>query len=100
MLHEEKVQLINDVVRKYLIKDNYNNLPFNLTMSEEEHIIEIGASIILHKWQVVTYQPGGFVNAFLSNDLETTYAKADGTIRKAIGFYCVLCANLPKPENI
>ena len=71
----------------------------NLSESEKSHIIRIGTSILCTKWKV-GYEGGGFVQAFVSNNLMEALGSADDTTIKGLRFFCGLVYNIGKPLEI
>jgi hypothetical protein len=57
-----------------------------------DHIINIGKNILCAKWGI-GYPAGGFVQAFIDNDLMETYSRADSINLKCIRFYVILSYN-------
>lgn len=98
-MNQEQEEIIIRLIRNYL--DQYDQMNHKATPGEiKSDVIHMGANILVHKWELVSYSPGSFVRAFINNDLERTFAHADTTNRKYIEFYLMLCANLSTPEEL
>lgn len=99
MITNQQIKRIESIVKDYIL-NNYSNYGLNdLTSDEIEHVISIGANILANKWGIDT-NPGGFVKAFLNNDLLETFSRADQVNLKMIHFYLVLSYNVGKPVNL
>jgi len=99
MITNQQIKRIESIVKDYIL-NNYSNYGLNdLTSDEIEHVIFIGANILANKWGIDT-NPGGFVKAFLNNDLLETFSRADQINLKMIHFYLVLSYNVGKPVNL
>ena len=72
MTRENQIELVKEVVTNYFIQHADHTGVSDLGRSERAHIIEIGASILCTKWEV-GYEGGGFVQAFVANDLMTHF---------------------------
>ena len=68
----------------------------NLSENEKSHIIRIGTSILCTKWKI-GYEGGGFVQAFVSNNLMGALGQADDTTIKGLKFFSGLSYNIGKP---
>jgi hypothetical protein len=86
---------IKTEVAKYLTK-NAQLVPMGLILDQEStnHIIDIGTSILMHKWRVGYLSPGSFVEAVASNDLMRSVGCADGVNKQCLAFYVTLMLNL------
>lgn len=89
-------EYIREKVEEYILNNGRYYIPHynELSKDDNEHIINIATSILLHKYDIVPFNPGGFVKAFLDNDLEQTFAQADSTNKDAIYFYVMLVNNI------
>ena len=95
----DQIEIVKEVVTNYFAENaqwlNLSELP----ESEKNHIIQIGASILCTKWGV-GYQGGGFVQAFVSNDLMGAIGSADGTSYKGFKFFASLMYNVGAPGTL
>ena len=92
----EQIDIVRKLVEEFYIENApYTGLMFQ-NLEEREHIITIGTSILCTKWGV-GYQGGGFVQAFVSNDLQESIGRADGTSLKGFKFFGQLIYNIPMP---
>lgn len=91
-----KEQYIREKVQNYFNKNaqHYISNFVYLSHDDKQHIINIATSILLHKYKIISYTPGGFVDAFLKNDLQQTFAQADNVNTHAIHFYLMLVYNI------
>jgi len=71
----------------------------NLSENEKSHIIRIGTSILCTKWKI-GYEGGGFVQAFVSNNLMGALGAADDTTLKGFKFFSALVYNIGKPLEL
>jgi hypothetical protein len=71
----------------------------NLSENEKSHIIRIGTSILCTKWKI-GYEGGGFVQAFVSNNLMGALGQADDTTIKGLKFFSGLVYNIGKPMKL
>lgn len=67
--------------------------------SSRNHIINIGVSILGTKWKLLP-QGGGFVTAFVDNDLIGAMCRADHIVRRALYFYALMDRNVSIPREI
>ena len=67
-----------------------------LSEDEKAHIINIGTSILCTKWDI-GYPGGGFVQAFVDNDLMRAIGSADGISYKGFKFFAFLMYNVGMP---
>lgn len=91
----EQVETVKNVVAEYYEK--YGMHYGNFNEDEKEHIISIGTSIMCTKWDI-GYPGGGFVQAFVDNDLMGAISRADGTSIKALKFFSILSYNVGMPQ--
>lgn len=87
-IREKVIHYFSNNARYYI--SCYNEL----SIEDNEHIINIATSILLHKYNIIPFNPGGFEKAFLDNDLKQTFAQADSTNKDAIYFYVMLVNNI------
>lgn len=97
MTTEKKEKIVEELVRQYANQDSSIKF-YTGILSSYEHIIEMGTTLLMHKWGLVDYQTGSFVRNFLNNDLEATFASADSVNVKAIYFYLRLVNNVGMPR--
>jgi hypothetical protein len=93
---QEQISAVTELVTGYF-KENcsYTGLS-DLLHSEEQHVIQIGTSILCTKWNV-GYEGGGFVKAVVNNNLSAAVGSADTVNITALKFYCQLMYNVGKP---
>jgi len=92
----EKIQVVKGLVAKYF-DENASWLKLShLSEDEKSHIINIGTSILCTKWNI-GYPGGGFVQAFVDNDLMRAIGSADGTSYKGFKFFAQLMYNVGMP---
>jgi hypothetical protein len=96
----EKMQVVKELVAKYFDENAGNTIGWlaleKLSEVEKEHIINIGTSILCTKWEI-GYPGGGFVQAFVDNDLMRAIGSADGTSYKGFKFFAQLMYNVGMP---
>lgn len=83
---------IEEKVREYLERNDHWGLE-GLDLGDgavRDHLIHCGTEMILWKWDLSEYEPGGFVRAVVENDLEATFTKADRVNEKALKWYLSL----------
>jgi len=94
----EKIKIVNEVVENF-VDENISTIQGSITMSEIEHVINIGTSIMCNKWGI-KYDGGGFVDAVLENNLSKAVGRADNTNAKALKLYCQMMYNLSTPKEL
>ena len=70
-----------------------------LTESQEQHVIQIGTSILCTKWGI-GYEGGSFVQSVVNNDLMGAVGRADATNAKMLPFYCKMMYNVGLPTEL
>jgi len=97
----EKIQVIKELVTKYFEENAGTTIGWlileRLSEDEKNHIINIGTSILCTKWDI-GYPGGGFVQAFVDNDLIRAIGSADGTSYKGFKFFAQLMYNVGIPS--
>ena len=96
---ENKIKHVRNLVEASFRKQSDHNGLSELTDSEKEHIINIGTSILCTKWGV-GYEGGGFVRAFVDNDLMNAIGRADATTYKGFKFFAALVYNTAYPAEL
>jgi hypothetical protein len=100
---EEKRKLVEDeVIRNFDIFLHDGSNPWSvkdIMISEREHVITIGTSILCTKWKI-GYPGGSFVQAIVDNNLSESFGRADTANRDIILFYCKLIYNATYPEKL
>jgi len=91
----EKIEVVKKLVAKYL-KENGAHAGLSEADCQNDHIVQIGTSILCTRWNV-GYAGGGFVQAVVDNDLQRAIANADSTNVRALKFYCQLIYNVGMP---
>jgi hypothetical protein len=96
----QKQDRIKDLVSGYFNKNAHLYVIDFDKMSNEDryHIINIGTSIICTRMEI-GFPGGSFVQSIVDNDLSRTFANADGTNLKAIGFYLMMMHNMAVTFN-
>ena len=92
----EKIQVVKEVVKNY-IQNNWEYAGLTVEDSMNNHIVEIGTSIMCTKWEI-GYEGGGFVQAVVNNDLQGAIGRADSTNIRALKLYCQMMYNLGMPN--
>lgn len=92
---------IRKAVEEYLDKNAHSGgIDAELLMhvpDAREQIISIGTSIMCTRWGIGRQSAGGFVQAFVNNDLRETFLRADSINRQCIRLYLLMAYNLNKP---
>jgi len=99
MKPEEQLHIVKKVVSEYFDKYGEETLPAYLRITEKEHIIYIGASVLCTKWEV-GYPGGDFVKAIVDNDLSAAFSRADNINQHCIKFYLMLMYNVGAPTAL
>jgi len=95
----DQIKIVRNTVLDYFNEQcEYTGIS-NLSESEKSHIIEIGTSILCTKWGI-GYEGGGFVQAFVSNDLMGAIGRADGASYKGFKFFASLMYNVGAPSAL
>jgi len=90
----EKIEVVKGIVEKYVNENAENNI---YSLSELNHIINIGTSVLCTKWNI-GYSGGSFVRAVVDNDLSRAIGSADSTNIKALKLYCQMMYNIGCPS--
>lgn len=96
---EEQQEIVRTVVADYFDRHAMESLPMHLILSEYEHIIYIGTSLLCTKWNV-GYPGGDFVKAIVDNDLSGAFSRADHINQHCIRFYVMLMYNVGMPTAL
>ena len=96
---EDQISLVEKEVKQFYDKNASWCKLENLSENEKSHIIRIGTSILCTKWKV-GYEGGGFVQAFVSNNLMGALGAADDTTIKGLQFFSRLVYNVGKPMQL
>ena len=91
----KKIEAVRELVTNYL-KENGTHVGLSESDCQNNHIVEIGTSILCTKWEI-GYSSGGFVQAVANNDLQGAISRADNTNVRALKFYCQLMYNVGMP---
>ena len=84
---------LKEYVRNYL-KDQKKYLANHIDIDDEEHVVSIGASVLMTKYPELGGYPGGsFVQSIVNNDLFGAFSRADYINKTAIEFYLRLLYN-------
>ena len=95
----ERIEQIKIV--KKLVEDSFDeNAMYSgidgMNGEAKAHIINIGTSILCTKWEI-GFEGGGFVQAFVNNDLMKAVGSADGISLKGLKFFASLLYNIANP---
>jgi hypothetical protein len=93
---QDQISLVEKEVKQFYEQNASWCKLENLSESEKSHIIRIGTSILCTKWKV-GYEGGGFVQAFVNNNLMGALGAADDTTIKGLQFFSRLSYNVGKP---
>ena len=93
---EQQQEIVRAVVSDYFDKYADKYLPLYPKLTEKEHIINIGTSILCTKWKV-GYPGGSFAKAVVDNDLSESFGRADEINVHCIRFYLMLMYNVGAP---
>ena len=96
---EEQQDIVRAVVSDYFDKYADKYLPLYPKLTEKEHIINIGTSILCTKWKV-GYPGGSFAKAVVDNDLSESFGRADEINVHCIRFYLMLMYNVGAPTSL
>ena len=96
---EEQQDRVRAVVSDYFDKYADKYLPLYPKLTEKEHIINIGTSILCTKWKV-GYPGGSFAKAVVDNDLSESFGRADEINVHCIRFYLMLMYNVGAPTSL
>lgn len=90
----EKYEKVKAVVKEYY-DNNFAAASDGYMPSKEgeDHIIEIGTSILCTKYDLGP-RGGGFVESIVDNDLTAAITRADSTNLRALRFYVLLSYNV------
>jgi len=93
---QEQITEVKRIVRDYFHKNSMYTGIDEMCHDDNEHIINIGTSILCTKWGI-GYEGGSFVQAVVANDLIGAFGSADTINIKALKFYCQLIYNTAMP---
>ena len=96
---EQQQEIVITVVSDYFDKYGDKYLPLYPKLTEKEHIINIGTSILCTKWKV-GYPGGSFAKAVVDNDLSESFGRADDINVHCIRFYLMLMYNVGAPTSL
>lgn len=96
---EEQQDIVRAVVSDYFDKYADKYLPLYPKLTEKEHIINIGTSILCTKWKV-GYPGGSFAKAIVDNNLSESFSRADDINVHCIRFYLMLMYNVGAPTSL
>lgn len=95
----EKIEIVKQVVKDYYEKNGaYCGIPA-LDKKTENHIIKTGTEILCLKWNISKHS-GGFVEAFVNNDLTRAIANVDGSNMMALRFFAQMTWNVGAPSKL
>ena len=95
----EKQDLVRNEVEKFYEENGADCGLAYMLAEQRNHILDIGTSILCTKWNV-GYPGGGFVQAFVANDLMNAIGRADSTTIKGFKFFGMLVYNVGKPYKL
>ena len=93
---EQQQEIVRAVVSDYFDKYATESILYNYVITEREHIIYIGTSLLCTKWNI-GYPGGDFVKAIVDNDLSGAFSRADHINQHCIKFYVMLMYNVGAP---
>lgn len=96
---QNQIELVNKIVTAHYINNAVYCKLYDLSVSEQEHIIQIGTSILCTKWGI-GYPGGSFVQSFVNNDLMGAIGRADETSYKGFKFFASLMYNVGMPSEL
>ena len=96
---EQQQEIVRAVVSDYFDKYATESILYNYVITEGEHIIYIGTSLLCTKWNV-GYPGGDFVKAIVDNDLSGAFSRADHINQHCIKFYVMLMYNVGAPTSL
>lgn len=94
--YEQLFKRTKERVSKYLdVNGAFCLVPYDIRISDERrnHVIECGASIMLHKWKMNPH-PGPFDEAIVNDKLSDAIGRADDTNRHMLIFYATMVYNM------
>jgi hypothetical protein len=94
---QEQIANVSEIVRDYFNDNSMYAGIHTMSHDNQEHIINIGTSILCTKWGI-GYEGGGFVKAVVNNNLSAAIGSADSINIQALKFYCQLMYNTGKPS--
>lgn len=94
-LYKDPQGKFREVVIDYMVK--MNHLVLVRTAEDMDHIVNIGASILMTKYKIGP-SGGSFVSAIVNNDLQGAFAYADEVNQRNVRFYVNLVCNVQCPE--
>lgn len=94
-----QIEKIQSVVEDYFNRNANSTFLIPPTGEQREHVIRIGTSILMAKWDI-GYPAGGFVQAVVDNDLMRAFANADNINQHAMKFYTMLMYNVGYPSGL
>lgn len=95
----EKIEIVKGVVEQYYAKNReYCGIP-SLDNKSKNHIIKTGTEILCLKWNISKHS-GGFVEAFVNNDLTRAISNVDGTNLMALRFFSQMSWNVAVPSKL
>lgn len=95
----EKHELVRNLVVDFYRENADDCGLVNILTAQRDHIIDIATSILCTKWKV-GHEGGGFVRAFVANDLMNAIGRADATTIKGFKFFGMLVYNVGKPYEL
>lgn len=95
----EKIKIVREVVEKYYLQNSAECGIPDLTTKAKNHIISTGTDILCLKWNISKHS-GGFVEAFVNNDLTRAISNVDGTNMMALRFFALMSWNIAAPSEL
>ena len=99
MTVEKELDIVRALVSDYFDKHGEQLLPAYLRITEKEHIVYIGTSVLCSKWKV-GYPGGDFAKAIVDNDLSAAFSRADHINEHCVKFYLMLMCNVEIPTSL
>jgi hypothetical protein len=96
---QKQIETVKSIVAAYYVQNAIYCKISGLNAEEQNHIINIGTSILCTKWGV-GYEGGSFVQSFVNNDLLGAIGRADETSYKGFKFFAALMYNVGMPSEL
>jgi hypothetical protein len=96
---QKQIETVKSVVVAHYVQNAIYCKISGLNAEEQNHIINIGTSILCTKWGV-GYAGGSFVQSFVNNDLLDAIGRADETSYKGFKFFASLLYNISMPLEL
>ena len=95
----EKIEIVRKIVEKYYAANAAGCGIPDLSQKQKTHVINTGTEILCLKWNI-SKNSGGFVEAFVNNDLTRAISNVDGTNNMALRFFVLMAWNVGAPSEL